>query len=656
MPTFGELLTAHIERAGIGDADLARRIGISRLTLIRWKEGVTSRPRYREDLLRCAEVLRLTSQERDALLLAADFEPEGDLPETGPGPLPPPGPETTIPVPQSGGNAAAMANPGAPAAPEDSRASPRRRPGLRIAVASGAAVATAVVVIAVVVLLQVPGGPDYPVSGAGESLIVIAPFANYTGGQQGFNIRGRLRSGIDREISTAGLTGVRTVEWPVELSEPDEALEAVEISSAVIVIWGEYDSGRVLANLTTGPTKSEAFGPQVVDISSSPSELPAAINIDLTLEVRTVALLTLGQLYLNQEEFDVAKTVLLQALEQPPSDPAALANLRYRLGHAYLGGKYADLDEAIWRFTQVLAVHPRSTETYSSRGLAYLERGRPGDADLAIADLSRANELDPRMPSPYFNRAVAYMERGQAGDLDHALRDLDRAIEAGSEGAGALVNRAAVYLERGNDGDLERAFQDLEEAMDTDPALATAWVNRGNAHLQRGAGGDAELAIADFTRAIELSPESAAGYYNRGLVYSHLEDWDRSTADLLAAQEREPRNPVYNNTVCWQMALQRQAEAALPYCNLALEGDPDGPAWDSRGLANALLGRTDRAIEDFVAFLQWVDTSVKESCRKYYRPSRESWIRTLQSAGNPFDVETLRELRVRPTTAGASPC
>jgi len=37
LPTFAELLTAHIERVGISDADLARRIGISRLTLIRWK-------------------------------------------------------------------------------------------------------------------------------------------------------------------------------------------------------------------------------------------------------------------------------------------------------------------------------------------------------------------------------------------------------------------------------------------------------------------------------------------------------------------------------------------------------------------------------------------------------------------------------------------
>jgi len=71
LPTFAELLTAHIERVGISDADLSRRIGISRLTLIRWKEGVTARPRHREDVLRCAEILRLTPEELDELLLSA---------------------------------------------------------------------------------------------------------------------------------------------------------------------------------------------------------------------------------------------------------------------------------------------------------------------------------------------------------------------------------------------------------------------------------------------------------------------------------------------------------------------------------------------------------------------------------------------------------
>ena len=582
------------------------------------------------------------------MLVSAEFEPEA----AAPAPVIPtePFPATLAVQPDL------PILPAAASAPSDPVVTTaRRRPGLRIAAFAGSAAAVAVLII-VVVVVRSSGGVDHPVAAAGESLIVIAPFANYTAGQQGFNIRGRLRTSIDREIASAGLTDVRTVEWPEELDGHRAASSAGERSGAAIVIWGEYDSGRVLANLTSTRTESESFGPQVVDIASSPSDLPTAINIDLTAEVRYLALQTLGQLYLEQDEFDLAKTVLIRALEQPPLDPAALANLRYRLGHAYLGGEYADLDEAIWRFSQVLAVQPRSADTYSSRGLAYLERGRPGDEDLAIADLTRASDLAPNIAAPYFNRAVAYMERGLPGDLDRALRDLERAIDAGSEGAGVYVNRAAAYLRRGNDGDLDQAFEDLERAIDIDLELATAWVNRGNAHLQRGDEGDTERGIEDFTKAIGLSPDSAMGYYNRGLLYSELADWERSTADLLAAQERDPINEVFNNTLCWQLGVVRQPDVALPYCNMALEDDPDGPARDSRGLVHAVMGRTDESIEDFRAFLQWVDTSVKETCRPYYRPSRESWIATLQSGGNPFEGDTLHELRVRPASPGNTPC
>ena len=651
MPTFAELLTAHIERVGISDADLARRIGISRLTLIRWKEGVTARPRYREDVLRCAEILRLTPEERDELLLSAEFQPESTPPSE------------PMPEPQGAALAVAGAAPGGPAlvtatgaatvlAPAGAQGRRRVR-GILLAAVAVAAVA---VIAGVIAVLRLTGGPDYPVASAGESLIVIAPFANYTAGQQGFNVQGRLKGSIDREIASAGLNDVRTVEWPEAIADGPDAAEAGKKAEAAIVIWGEYDSGRVVANVTSSRSQSQPHGPQVVDIASSPTELPAAINIDLTAEVRSVALLTLGQLYLEQGAYDPAKTVLIQALAEPPSDPASLAGLRYRLGVAYLGGEYADLDEAIWRFSQVLSVQPRSADTYSSRGLAYLERGRPGDDDLAVADLTRAADLAPPTASHYYNRAVAYLDRGQPGDLDRALSDLDRALDLDSESASAYVNRAAVYLERGEPGDLDLAFEDLEKAIELQPELATAWVNRGNAYLQRGQAEDTELAEADFTRAIELAPDSAAGYYNRGLVYSALENWQASTADLRAAQEREPRNPAFNNTLCWQLGVQRQPELALPYCNLALEYDPNGPYHDSRGLANAVMGREDEAIEDFRAFLAWVDTSVKETCRPYYRPSRESWIATLQSGGNPFDDETLQELRVRPSTSREIPC
>ena len=76
MRSFGELLVFFTDRAGISDSELARAIGVQRQTIFRWKEGQTSRPRYREDVLRMADKLRLTAAERDELLLAAGFPPQ----------------------------------------------------------------------------------------------------------------------------------------------------------------------------------------------------------------------------------------------------------------------------------------------------------------------------------------------------------------------------------------------------------------------------------------------------------------------------------------------------------------------------------------------------------------------------------------------------
>ena len=638
MPGFAELLTAYMARTGIGDAELARRIGVSRLTLIRWREGVTSRPRHREDVVRCAEVLRLTAEERNELLLVTGYSPD----------------DTPVPVAPS-----PAAQPDDLPAEEVEPLEPAHRPwrerrGVRIAGASGAVLAAAVG--AGVWVLTLLNGPAYPAAAQGESLIVIAPFVNYTVGQQGYNVRGRLRHGIDREIRAAGLARVRTVEWPEEIDGATAAAVAGRRSGATIVIWGEYDSGRVMATLTIPKGHPEPHDQQVVDIASSPSELPATINLGLTEEVRYVALLTLGQLYLEQQEFDRAKTVLIQAMARPPSEPDALASLLFRLGRAYQGGDLADLDEAISLYSQVLDIEPRSVDAYNNRAVAYLDRGRDGDADRALADLTRAVTISPGRAATYLNRAVAYMDRGRDGDLDQAVADLSEALEIDSKYARAYVNRAVVYLDRGASGDLDRAFDDLEEAIAIEPELAAAYLNRGNAYVARDGAGDLELGVEDFSRAIGLAPDSPTAYFNRGLVYSALEDWSRSMADLRRAQKLSPDDSKFNRTLCWQLAVRRQPEEAMPYCEIAMATGHAESTRDSRGFVYAVMGRADEAIADFEAFLEWVDASPKETCRTYYRPSRLAWIEALRSGQNPFDAETLRGLRARPTTARESPC
>ena len=145
MPDFGEILTSHVNRSGISDSEVARRVGVSRATLIRWKEGLTARPRYREDVLRCAEVLRLTPEERDELLIAADFEPESP-------------PVEASPVEASPAEPVRTELPEAPAEPDPPPVVARRPRRLWIAVS--AAVAAVGVVAVSLALINFPGEPD----------------------------------------------------------------------------------------------------------------------------------------------------------------------------------------------------------------------------------------------------------------------------------------------------------------------------------------------------------------------------------------------------------------------------------------------------------------------------------------------------------------
>lgn len=656
LPAFADLLTTYMERTGIGDTELARRIPVSRPTLIRWKEGVTTRPRYREDVVRCAELLLLTPEEQDEFLLAAGFSPDTpSIPEetsaiaTVPEAVPSETPVSTE----------ITAVPPAPTArteepPGLSRASFLRRWGLRLGLLAASLVIVALV--AVLVMFVVMDRTVYPVASPGEALIVLAPFVNYTAGQQGFNVPGRLKEEIDREVRAAGISGVSTVEWPKRIHEETEAEAAGSRADAMLVIWGEYDSGRVIARFTVPDSRSEQRDQQVVDIASTPSELPATINIGLTEEVRYVALLTLGQLHLEQGEYDLAKAALIRALTKPPADPSALSNLRFNLGLAYRGGRKADFDIAIWLFSQVLSTDPDSVEAYNSRALTYLDRGERGDVELALDDLERALDIEPDRAATYLNLAVAYIERGGRDDLERAIADLDKALELNSDYASAYVNRSAAYIARGEPDDLDRAFDDISMALETQPDLASAYVGLGNAYLNRSLPGDLELALGEFSRAIDLDATYARAYFNRGLVHSELENLGSSVSDLRRAQGLKPTDITFNNTLCWQMAVTGDPENALRFCNISATQDSSGRTLDSRGFAHALLGEYDKAVADFERFLGWTKTSPKESCTAYYHPSRSEWIEELRAGQNPFDNQRLTDMRIRPVPFGEAPC
>ena len=97
------------------------------------------------------------------------------------------------------------------------------------------------------------------------------------------------------------------------------------------------------------------------------------------------------------------------------------------------------------------------------------------------------------------------------------------------------------------------------------------------------------------------------------------------------------------NNLCWHGSLWGHAADVLDACGRAVELERNnGRIRDSRGLARALTGDYAGAIEDFQFFVEWAQ---EYELDKEYRVQREAWIAELEAGRNPFDAETLEELK-----------
>ena len=666
--TFADLLTEYMERTGIGDAELARRINVNRLTLIRWREGVTERPRHRQDVARCADVLRLSREERDEFLLAAGFQPETPTGVTSASDDSTParqeeelgeGRATHFSIRElrfarkwtlAAAALAAIVLLGAGLAvvtntlnlngpdPTPVPATPVPTP-----------VATSPPVATPTPTPRIPTATPLPATVAqdGESLILLAPFANYTAGAQGYNVSGRLQERIDAELHLSGLANARTFLWPDTIRSESEARIATETSGALLTIWGEYDSGRVLARFTTAQNPDGADGQPVVNIASSPSELPTTINVNLTGAVRYVALMTSGRVYLDQGEYDRAKAVLRRAAIPPPEDPAALADVRYLLGIAYLEGERFDYDESVAWFSLVLEVESLSVEALNGRAVAYMRRDKDGDIQLARTDLFRAESIRPDHAETHLNRGKAHMLHAEIDDLNQAIDSFSRAIELVPENGTAYVDRAGAYIARGQATDLSLARTDLDHALELEPSLSEAFLTAGLLFVARGGRAEVLRSIAEYTQAIDLAPESSDAWFHRGLANSALGNLAESVADLEKATELAPSVLRYQDSACRALIVAGDAVSALRYCDTAVQGGYERALY-SRTLAHAMLGLADDAESDLADYIMWAGSLSEQACRAAHRDAAvllEAPIATARGGAEMWDL-----LEFRPST------
>jgi tetratricopeptide (TPR) repeat protein len=208
------------------------------------------------------------------------------------------------------------------------------------------------------------------------------------------------------------------------------------------------------------------------------------------------------------------------------------------------------------------------------------------------------------------------------------------------------------------------------------PCLLASFKIRGIALAQQG---KIDLAVAQFQKAKELDPTLT---FDPKTEAQHLEtEAQRLAAPTLLAKgislldEGKVKEAITTikqaytfdpnleisadegSSLCRDGSLNGYAKDVLFACEKAVQLAPeDGTIRDSRGLARALTGNKSGAIEDFQAYIQWVDKFLKEQTKlsdadkaqlNQLKRERQGWINALKAGKNPFTPEALKKLRDR---------
>jgi len=182
-------------------------------------------------------------------------------------------------------------------------------------------------------------------------------------------------------------------------------------------------------------------------------------------------------------------------------------------------------DEAIAKFTEVLAMVPKCVECYSNIGANYAQK-----KDWAKAEESykKAIETDPNSADGYTGLANVYNAQkkfDQAAEASAQAMKLSNAAGAagGAAGAGGGGNASASFNQGvilWNAGKIADAKKQFEDAVKTDPKLAEAHYWLGMANVNEGTPEALKAAAPHFDEYLKLAPTGQYAETAKGILAS----------------------------------------------------------------------------------------------------------------------------------------
>ncbi|MBW4477357.1 MAG: hypothetical protein KME54_10865 [Tolypothrix brevis GSE-NOS-MK-07-07A] len=287
-----------------------------------------------------------------------------------------------------------------------------------------------------------------------------------------------------------------------------------------------------------------------------------------------------------------------------------------------------------------------------------------GDVDAVVAKFKQAQQLNAKIdlddntegvqtnPQAVAKKLVsqALVQQGKdvatQGNFDGAVakfkqaQQLDAKIDLDDNTDGVQTNIQAVtkhFISKGlvdqgkqlaRQGDINDAVAKLKQAQRIQPKIDI------NPDID-GVQNNPEKVAQDFYIAglIDEAEEQLKQdeYRKAQAVYKRIENL-KPTKENLAKSE---------NSFCRQASLQGYVKNVVnDACEKAVKLAPNNAnIRDSRGLARALTGNFQGAIEDFQVFIESTnDADAKEL--------REAWVKDLQAGNNPFTPEVLEKLHL----------
>ena len=192
------------------------------------------------------------------------------------------------------------------------------------------------------------------------------------------------------------------------------------------------------------------------------------------------------------------------------------ADAHYNLGNALQ--ELGQLDAAVKCFEQALAIKPDYASAYNNLGNTLKELGQ---LDTAVKCYKQALAIKPDYAETQCNLGVTLQELGQ---LDAAVKCYKQALAIKSDYADAHYNLGNTLKELGQ---LDAAVKCYEQALAINPDYADAHNNLGNALQELG---QLDAAVKCFEQALALKPGYAGAHNNLGNALQELGQLDAAVS------------------------------------------------------------------------------------------------------------------------------